>query len=98
MAVGVILEFQGVDKATYDAVNDKLGINPNTGDGDWPEGIVSHAGGTTSDGGLIVIEVWEAKENQEQFMQSRLGPALGEVGVPEPVRVTWIDIIGYEAR
>jgi hypothetical protein len=28
-------------------------------------------------------------------MNGRLGQALGEVGVPAPVRVTWIDLIGY---
>jgi hypothetical protein len=96
MAVGVILEFQGVDRKMYDAVNDKLGIDIKAGTGNWPAGMISHAGGTTDDGGLVVMEVWESKGAQEQFMQGQLGAALGEVGVPAPVRVTWIDIVGYE--
>ena len=27
------------------------------------------------------------------WMESRLGQALGEVGVPAPTRVTWVDIV-----
>ena len=41
-----------------DAVNEKLGLNWADGTGDWPDGLMSHAGGTLSDG-FIVYEVWE---------------------------------------
>ena len=94
MAYGIVLEFTGVGKQQYDAVNDKLGIDMAKGTGDWPAGLTSHAGGTTP-GGLFVMEVWESKAQQEAFMGSRLGPALGAVGVPAPVRVTELDIVGY---
>jgi hypothetical protein len=93
MTVGLILEFQGVDQSQYDAVNGKLGIDPKSGKGDWPAGILSHVGATTDDGGLVVIELWDSKDSQESFMNGRLGKALGEVGVPAPVRVTWFDVI-----
>jgi hypothetical protein len=92
MAVGVILEFEGVGRSEYEAVNDKLGIDPKSGKGDWPPGIRSHVGATT-DGGLVVTEVWDSQEAQAAFMESRLGAALGEVGVPEPVRVTWTEVL-----
>lgn len=94
MAVGVILEFEGVDKSQYDAVNAKLGINMADGSGDAPDGMVSHVGGTTDDGGLVVMEVWDSKDAQAAFMNGQLGKALGEVGVPAPVRVTWVDVVG----
>ena len=66
------------------------------GTGDWPEGLISHAGGTISDG-FIVYEVWESKAKQEAFMAGRLGAALGAVGVPQPRKVTEVDIAGHYA-
>ena len=65
MAYGIVLEFEGVGKKEYDAVNALLGIDPVGGTGDWPKGLTSHAGGTTADGGLCVFEVWESKAEQE---------------------------------
>jgi hypothetical protein len=36
MAAGLILEFDGVGRDGYDAVNGRLGIGPESGQGDWP--------------------------------------------------------------
>jgi hypothetical protein len=94
MPYGIVLEFAGVTKQQYDAVNEKLGIDPATGTGDWPKGLTSHVGGTTPSG-LCVVEVWESKADQEAFMSGRLGPAIGEIGLPAPERVTELEIIGY---
>ncbi len=95
MPAGLILEFQGVDPSHYEAVNKKLGIDMATGEGDWPPGLLSHAGGPTGDGGFAVLEVWDSQEAQGEFMQTRLGSALQEVGVPEPSRMTWVDLLAY---
>ena len=38
MAAGLVLEFHGVGKSLYDTVNAKLGIDMETGTGDWPPG------------------------------------------------------------
>ena len=62
--------------------------------GDFPDGQISHAGGTIS-GGFIVYEVWESKAKHEDFMAGRLGAALGAVGVPQPRKVTEVDVVGY---
>jgi hypothetical protein len=77
-------------------VNEKLGIDMNAGTGDWPAGLRSHAGGSTPDG-FVVMEVWDSKEQQQAWIGGRLGAALGAVGVPEPLRVTDLDIAGYNA-
>ena len=54
MAYGILLEFDdSVGKTQYDAVNEKLGLNWADGTGDWPDGLMSHAGGTLSDGGHL---------------------------------------------
>ena len=45
MAAELILEFEGVTKVEYDAVNKELGIDPATGEGDWPDGMLVHSAG-----------------------------------------------------
>jgi hypothetical protein len=99
MAYGILLEFDdSVGKQQYDAVNEKLGIDmAKNGAGEWPGGLVSHAGGATADG-FIVYEVWESKAQQEAFMAGRLGAALGAAGVPQPRKVTEVDVVGHGAR
>jgi hypothetical protein len=97
MAFGIVLEFENVGKAQYDAVNEKLGIDIAKGIGDWPKALRSHAGGTTSATGFCVFEVWDSKEEQEAWIGGRLGAALAAVGVPAPVRVTELDITGFHA-
>jgi hypothetical protein len=86
----LILEFEGFGAKEYDKVNDLLGINQDTGEGDWPAGLHTHMAGPTEGGGWIVVEVWETQEDQDAFMQSRLGPALQQAGVTgAPKRAEW---------
>jgi hypothetical protein len=94
MSDAIILEFAGVSGDQYNAVNEKLGIDPKTSEGDWPDGLVSHTGGAGAEGNLVVFEVWDSKESQEAFMSGRLGPALGQVGLPAPTRVEWLTVLG----
>ena len=95
MAAGLLLEFDGVGREQYEAVNNRLGIDPETGEGDWPDGLLFHAGGAKS-GGWVVMEVWESQQAQERFMQSRLGQALQEGGITErPSRVEWLDLAAH---
>jgi hypothetical protein len=89
MAELFILEFDGFGEAVYDKVNEILGIDQSTDEGDWPAGLVSHSAGPIEDG-WIVIEVWETREDQDEFMKSRLGPALHQAGVDKPPkRAQW---------
>jgi hypothetical protein len=98
MSEALVLEFQGVTVETYNAVNATLGIDPNTGEGDWPAGLLSHTGATAAGGALLVVEVWDSQASQEAFMSSRLGPALGQAGVPEPSRVEWFSVVGHHTH
>mgnify|MGYP000849803784 CR=1 FL=1 len=96
MAAALILEFEGVTQKEYDAVNRELGIDPQTGEGDWPDGLVSHSGGLNDEGHLVVVEVWDTPEHQARFMEERLGAALEQGGVTEgPSSVTWIEVIAH---
>jgi hypothetical protein len=69
-----------------------LGVNLETGEGDWPAGLHSHTAGFGG-AGLVVVEVWESQATQAAFM-GRLGPALAEVGVPQPTRTEWLSLLG----
>jgi hypothetical protein len=98
MAFGLILEFDGVDVEQYSAVNERLGIDQESGEGDWPPGLEFHAGGAKH-GGWVVFEVWESKEAQERFMAERLGRALQEGGITSPpTRVEWLDLAAHNSR
>lgn len=91
MVKALVLEFDGVGREGYDAVNKRLGIDTKSPDADWPVGMVSHMAGST-ESGWVVIEVWDSEDSQAKFMESRLGAALHDAGMPEPARVTWIDL------
>ncbi|HVO54151.1 MAG TPA: hypothetical protein VMT37_07050 [Solirubrobacterales bacterium] len=95
MAEGLILEFDGVGLEQYRQVNDLLGMNMESGEGDWPDGLLFHSGGAKP-GGWVVFEVWESQADQEAFMADRLGRALAEGGVEgPPARVEWLDLAAH---
>ena len=95
MAEALILEFTGVSEAEYAAVNKHLGIDMQTGQGDWPAGLLSHAAGEADDGTFIVSEVWSSRDDHDAFMTSRLGEALAGGGVSAPPRVRWVPLVAF---
>ena len=96
MAAELILEFEGITTTEYFAVNKELGIDPDSGEGDWPDGLVSHAAGLSEAGHLVVIEVWDTPEHQARFMEGRLGEALAKGGITSPPSsVTWIELVTH---
>ena len=96
MTAELILQFDGVTTKEYHAVNAALGIDPETGEGNWPDGLVSHGAGLDGDGTFVVIEVWDSPDHQARFMEDRLGPALTEGGITSPPSsVTWIELIAH---
>ncbi len=95
MAAGLLLEFDGVGREQYEAVNRALGIDAATGEGDWPDGLLTHAAGAKP-GGWVVMEVWESQEAQGRFMENRLGRALQEGGITgPPSRVEWLELAAH---
>jgi len=48
----------------YNAANAILGLDPTTGDGLWPAGLLSHTGAAGPDGGFVVFEVCDSQESQ----------------------------------
>jgi hypothetical protein len=98
MSEVLVLEFAAPQALEiYTSVNRLLGVDPSSGSGDWPAPLKSHVAGESGDK-LIVMEVWESRAAQEQFMQSRLGPAFHEANVPQPTRVEWFSQAGEMHR
>jgi hypothetical protein len=96
MAAQITLEFDGVTKKEYDAVNNALGVDYVTGEGDWPKGLLMHAAGIREDGHFVVTEIWDTVAHQEKFMNERLGEALAKGGVTAPpTSVTWLELFAH---
>ena len=94
MADGLILEFEGFGVEKYKEVSEALGIDLETGEG-APEGQLFHAAGA-KEGGWVVLEVWRSQEDQQRFMDERLGRALQECGITgPPSRMEWLDLAAY---
>ncbi|HEY2480315.1 MAG TPA: hypothetical protein VGI17_16495 [Solirubrobacterales bacterium] len=96
MAEGVILEFDGLSLEDYRRVNELLGIDMDSGEGDWPAGLLTHVGGA-KDGGWVVFELWSSRADQERFLAGRLGKALSEAGIEgPPARLEWIEVAAHQ--
>ncbi len=96
MAAELILEFEGVTTEEYWAVNKELGIDADSGEGNWPEGMVAHSAGLNEAGNLVVIEVWDTPGHQSKFMEERLGPALVKGGIAgPPSSIAWIELVSH---
>ena len=96
MAELLVLEFDGVDETDYANVSAQLGVDPQTGAGEWPAGLITHLAGMKDGGSAYVIEVWESQEAQAEFMQSRLGPAMAGGGVTGAPTVTWARLLAHQ--
>jgi hypothetical protein len=98
MAELLILEFSHPDGAgMYEQVNKNLGLDAATGSGDWPAGLTAHHAGVDGDT-FVVVETWESRSAQDDFMRDRLGPAFAEASAPQPTRVTWLSEVGAWTR
>ena len=95
MADALILEFDGVGGEDYERVNGNLGIDMQSGEGDWPQGLLMHSAATKG-GGLVVYEIWDSQGDQERFMEERLGKALRDGGIEgPPIRNEWLGHLAH---
>jgi hypothetical protein len=92
MAILVRFKPTGMTAAEYDSVGRKLEER-----GHWPpEGLLAHVS-FGSETGLDVSEVWDSREQQEEFGQ-KLMPILEEEGVSLEGGPEYIDVHGYLFR
>jgi hypothetical protein len=79
MAVGMLLAGESVTRDAYRAVTEKMFGTFPMREEDSPEGLILHTAGESAEG-FYVYDVWESQAHFERFLQSRLGPALAELG------------------
>lgn len=92
MADALILEFEGFGLEEYERVNEKLGVDMRSGEGDWPPGLLTHSA-ASKHGGFLIYEIWASKADQERFMEERLGRAMQAGGVEgPPARTEWLEL------
>jgi hypothetical protein len=82
MAVAFIQEFPITDRSTenYDFVSEKIGSGPF-------DGLIVHTAGFDEDAGVFrIIDVWESKEQAQQFLEEHVQPLIdqGPEAFPNP--------------
>ena len=80
MAVMMIFESDEFTPERYARVNELMGV---LDDDSAPDGLINHVAGLTDDGALIVIDLWESEQALGEFFESRLGPALRQLEIPD---------------
>ena len=91
MAIAVQMDFAGASTDQYDQVVKKMGLTPG---GPGPSGAISHFVTMTADG-MRVVDVWESKEQFDQFAQEKIGPLAESAGFPGPPQITFFEIHNY---
>lgn len=89
MAVGVLAAAPEFTRQVYDNITEKMfGHSPMRAD-EAPEGLILHSAGQ-GEQGFYVYDVWESQAHFGRFVETKLGPALAELGIgadgarPEP--------------
>jgi hypothetical protein len=88
VAVGVVMEFEGGTIDQYDQVIEKMGLRPG---GAGPPGALFHWAEET-DGGVRVTDVWETREQFDDFAERQIGPLSAEVGMGAPSNLTYHEV------
>ena len=93
MAEVIIIEVE-CDPVLYPKVNGILGLDPNTGSGDWPKGLLTHVGGG-GDGTVVAGRSLGVSDADQEAWMAKLGPAMAQAGVAEPRRMEWLSLLGH---
>jgi hypothetical protein len=72
LAVIMELEFAGLTTDQYDAIDSALDIGSNP-----PDGFIAHSARMDGDT-LRILDIWESEQAFENFVDSRLGPTIGD--------------------
>ena len=93
MAIAVELAFHGQD-ATLEKYFKGVEVIGGASEGRHPDpGCLFHWV-TETGGGLQVTDVWQTKEQFEQFVRDKIGPANEQVGLPQP-QIKFFDVANF---
>lgn len=79
MAVLAIFTSNGITKQMYEALRPEVKWETK-----HPPGALLHACAFGEKGDLHVADLWESAEAMNEFVSSRLGPAMQKLGIPPP--------------
>ena len=79
MAVVLVIDVPDATIEQYETVMQQL----DESGGRLGDGQTYHAAGPTDDG-IVVVDVWNSREDFDSFFGGRLGEAVQAAGVPEP--------------
>ena len=91
MAVAVVLEFKNGTLEQYDQVIERMGFERG---GPGPEGALFHWVAAVDDG-IRVTDVWQTREQFQQFADTKIGPITQEVGIQGPPEITMYEVHNY---
>ena len=91
MAIAVQLDFEGATLDQYDEVCQLMGLTPK---GPGPAGAISHFA-TMTGSGLRVVDVWESREQFDQFAQEQIGPYSAKVGITAQPEMQFFEVHNY---
>jgi hypothetical protein len=80
------MKWDGVTAAQYDAVR-KLA----NWEGQPPKGAIFHVAGFNKKA-MRVTDIWESKEDFNQFLQSRIMPAVKQIGIQTQPKVKFLPL------
>ncbi|MGH9034203.1 MAG: hypothetical protein ACRD0O_00435 [Acidimicrobiia bacterium] len=72
MAVALRVDFANLGLDDYDAICKALNFPA-----EWPDGLLVH-GSTEIDGHLRVLDIWESRQQFDQFIGTRAQDAIGQ--------------------
>ncbi len=87
MPVAVVMDFEGGTLEQYDRVMELMGLEARG----LPDGAVLHFVVQTDDG-IRVTDVWETREQFEQFAAEQIGPFSQQAGIPNPPSTQYHDV------
>ncbi|WP_423181233.1 hypothetical protein [Arthrobacter sp. NyZ413] len=91
MAIAVIMDFSGGKLEDYDKVVERIGLAPR---GPGAAGGLFHWVAATEDGARIV-DVWQTREQADEFYQNTLGPVTAELGI-QPPEMSYFDVHNFQ--
>ena len=94
MSIGLRIKFPGGTQEQYLAVYDHINIQSRP-----PHGLIFHSSGPI-DGGWGVLDFWHSRNAFDLFAQSRLMPAIEELGdraLPAPPDIKEFPVHNYTA-
>lgn len=79
MAILAILSGEGINQKMYDTLREEVGWEYS-----YPPGAIFHAASFDADGNAHVADLWNSPQDFDEFVNTRLMPAMQKLNYPPP--------------